>query len=114
MQHISGIEASFGEWHRQSAALLQGYALIEAYPLAQGVTGFDVFSGQVYASDPAPISAGNETCSPADAASDVENMHTSREPELIKKFLGRSAPADMKLVDCRKIINRYSVCRLAE
>lgn len=75
---------------------------------------FDVFSGQVYASDPASVSAGNKAGSAAEAASNVENMHLSREPELIEKFLGRSPPANMKLVDRSKIVNRYSICRLAK
>ena len=114
MQHVSAIEASFGKWHREGASLMKGYALIEANPLAQGVARFDVFSGQVYAGDPAPVSARDKACGTAEAASNVENMLLSREAELVQKFLGRSPPADMKLVDWSKIIYRYSVWRLAE
>jgi hypothetical protein len=93
---------------------MQGYPLIEPNPLAQSVTRFDVFSGQVYADDLAPVSAGDKACSAAKAASNIENMHLSREPELIEKFLGRPTPADVKLVDWSKIIDRYGICRLAK
>ena len=93
---------------------MQGYALIEPNPLAQSITRFDVFSGQVYAGDLAPVSAGDKACSAAEAASNVENMHLSREPDLIEKFLGRPTPANMKLVDWSKIIDRYCICRLAK
>jgi hypothetical protein len=88
--------------------------LIEPNPFAQGVTRFDVVSGQVYARDLAPVSACDIACSAAEAASNVENMHLRREPELIEKFLGRSTPADMKLIDWSKIIDSYRICRLAK
>ena len=65
MQHVSAVEASFGKWHCERAALMEGNALIEANPLAQGVTRFDEFSGQVYAGNLAPVSAGDKACSAA-------------------------------------------------
>jgi hypothetical protein len=94
--------------------LIQGYALIEPNPLAQSITRFDVFSGEVYTGDLAPVSAGNEACSAAEAASNVKDMHLSREAELIDKFLGRPTPANMKLVDWSQIIDRYCIWRLAK
>jgi hypothetical protein len=93
---------------------MQGYGFIEPNPLAQSVTRFDEFSGQVYAGDLASVSARDKAGSAAEPASNVENMHLIREPELIEKLLGRSTPADMKLVDWSKIIDRYSVCCLAK
>jgi hypothetical protein len=114
MQHVSAVEASLGKRHRKRAALMQGYALIEPNPLAQSVTRFDVFGGQVYAGDLAPVSVRDKACSAAETASNVENMHLSREPELIEKFLRRLTPANMKLVDRSKIIDRYGICGLAK
>jgi hypothetical protein len=114
MQHVGAVEGPFGKWHRERTALLQGYAFIEANPLAQHVTCFNVFGGQVYAGDPASIPCGYVACSAAKAASNVENMHLARESEPIEKFLRRFPSADMKLVDWRKIIDRYGVYRLAK
>ena len=112
MQHVGAIEAAIGKRHRQRAALMQGYALIEPNPVAQGVAGLDVFSGQIHAGDLTPVSAGDEAGGTAEAAPNVENVHLSRESELIEKFLRSLASADVELVDGGKIIDRDIVCRL--
>ena len=48
--------------------------LVALYLFAQGVGRFDVFAGEIYSSDPASVSAGNEARRTAEAASNVENM----------------------------------------
>jgi hypothetical protein len=46
-------------------------------------------------------------------ATNIENMHLSRKPDLIEEVLRRPTAANMELVNWSKIINRYAICRLA-
>jgi hypothetical protein len=114
MQHVGAIEATIGKRHRKCAAFLQGDALVKPDPSAQRVAGFDVFSGEIYTGDPTPVSTGDETRCASDPAANVENVHLRSEPELIEKFLGRLASADVELIDGGQIIDRDIVWRFAK
>jgi hypothetical protein len=52
MQHVGAIERPVGKRHRKRAALMQRNPVIEPDPLARNFGGVDVFTGQIYPSDP--------------------------------------------------------------
>ena len=61
--------------------------MIEPGPFAQDIAGVDVFGREVYASNPPPIPAGNETRRATEAAPNVESMRLSGEAELTETLL---------------------------
>jgi hypothetical protein len=76
---------------------------------ADRTSGVDIFGGEDNAGDRTAEGARDESSRPADSGANVEDVRPALHPELLAEANGGLAPADIQLVDWRKVGNG---CRL--